>query len=102
MDDGVTRNRSIWIAILVAAAASAGAAVTRVGAANDSTIKRWHTADDCNREAFKKYPDYTQEGAAKRDAFLRACLRDHRLPPPGNTGQAQPQSQSGQAQPQGQ
>jgi len=96
VDDEVTRNWSIWIAIAVAAAASAGAAVAGMGADNtriDSPNKRWHTADDCNREAFKKYPDYTQEGAAKRDAFLRACLRDHRLPPPGNTGQAQPQGQ---------
>lgn len=42
---------------------------------------QWHAQDNCTRQAFQKYPDYTQEGATKRDAYVRQCLRTGRLPP---------------------
>ena len=88
------RKVPIWIAFAAVAAVAAAQAATP-GAGTDNTrisgpAKRWRAADDCNREAFKKFPDYTQEGAAKRDAFLRQCLRDRRLPPPGDSGQTKP------------
>lgn len=49
----------------------------RLGTAN----KTWRGQDNCTRQAFQKYPDYTEAGAAQRDAFVRECLRDNRLPP---------------------
>jgi len=89
----VIRNVSIWVAILALTASAAMAGMGPDNTRIDAPTKRWHAADDCSREAFKKYPDYTQEGAAKRDAYLRQCLRDHRLPPPGNSGQSKPSGQ---------
>jgi hypothetical protein len=97
LGDRVIRRVAIWIAFTALVAVAAAEAATS-GAGTDNTringpSTRWHAADDCNREAFKKYPDYTQEGAAKRDAYLRQCLRDHHLPPPGNPVQTKPQGQ---------
>jgi hypothetical protein len=44
----------------------------------------WRQADRCAQAAFQKFPDYTPESNAKREAARRACLRDHRLPEPGS------------------
>jgi Ni/Co efflux regulator RcnB len=88
----VTRKLTISVvaAAMMAATATAGlTAETRM----DSPSKRWHAADQCNRDAFKKYPDYTQQGAAKREAYVRGCLREHRLPPQNNSGQPKPTGQ---------
>jgi hypothetical protein len=46
---------------------------------------QWHTMDDCSRQAFRKYPDYTAEANAKREAFRRLCLRNKSLPAPETT-----------------
>ena len=45
-------------------------------AAND----RWHSADDCTKKSFELFPDWTKEHAAKRDAYVRKCLAEKRLP----------------------
>ena len=45
-------------------------------AAND----RWHSADDCAKKSFELFPDWTKEHAAKRDAYVRKCLAEKRLP----------------------
>ena len=42
----------------------------------------WKQGDACARAAFKKFPDYTAESNAKREAARRTCLRNHRLPEP--------------------
>lgn len=44
------------------------------------SARRWQAMDNCNKDAFTHYPDYTVEGAAQREAFVRKCLRDQRLP----------------------
>ena len=69
----------VGIAAVLAMLASAGAARadTRLNGAN----QRWQAADKCTRTAFTHYPDYTVEGAQKRDQYVRACLRNNRLPP---------------------
>jgi hypothetical protein len=36
--------------------------------------------NDCNKNAFLHYPDYTAEAAQQREFFVRKCLRDQRLP----------------------
>jgi hypothetical protein len=43
----------------------------------------WKQANLCAKDAFKKFPDYTAESNAKRDAARRECLRDHKLPDTG-------------------
>jgi len=87
----------VWIAaVVIAVAIAAGAMAAGMGPDNeriDNPSKRWHAADDCNRQAFKKFPDYTQEGAAKREAFLRQCLRDKHLPPAESSGQTKASGQ---------
>ena len=85
----------LTISIAMAAAMTAATATAGLGADTrmDSPSKRWQAADQCNRDAFKKYPDYTQEGATKRDAYVRECLREHRLPPQNNSGQPKPTGQ---------
>jgi len=48
------------------------------------TGEAWRQTDRCAHEAFQKYPDYTPQSNAKREAARRACLRDHHLPAPGS------------------
>lgn len=50
----------------------------------------WKTGDSCAQEAFKKYPDYTPEGNAKREEARRVCLRTHHLPAPDAAASAVP------------
>ena len=40
----------------------------------------WKVADKCARDAAAKYPDYTKESLAKREAMRRNCLRANNLP----------------------
>lgn len=40
----------------------------------------WKVADKCAREAAAKYPDYTRESLAKREAMRRNCLRANNIP----------------------
>jgi hypothetical protein len=77
-------------AALMAVLAATGAdAETRLETSN----KKWANMDTCAKQSFQKYPDYTAEGANKRDAFMRDCLRTHRLPPRNNLAQPQPPRQ---------
>jgi hypothetical protein len=48
----------------------------------------WKTASECSHAAFKKYPDYTPEGNAKREQARLECLRNHKLPAPAPSPQA--------------
>jgi len=43
--------------------------------------KKWSQNDTCGKESFRKFPDYTEQAAVKRDAYMRECLRNHHLPP---------------------
>jgi len=74
------------IAALTVLAAGAAQADTRLNGAN----QRWQAADKCTRTSFTKYPDYTVEGAQKRDQFVRECLRNNRLPPRPDMAPAEP------------
>ena len=49
--------------------------------------KKWTQNDNCGKESFQKYPDFTAEAAASRDAYMRDCLRRHRLPPRNDLAQ---------------
>ncbi|HXQ51765.1 MAG TPA: hypothetical protein VN802_11775 [Stellaceae bacterium] len=48
----------------------------------------WKQADLCAHDSFKKFPDYTPESNAKRDAARRECLRNHKLPETGSAAAA--------------
>ena len=49
--------------------------------------EKWLQSDDCGKESFQKFPDYTAEGAANRDAYMRECLRNHHLAPRNDLAQ---------------
>ena len=42
----------------------------------------WRQADLCAHDAFKKFPDHTPDGNARRETSRRQCLRNHKLPVP--------------------
>lgn len=44
-------------------------------------MRNWKVMDECARKAQEAFPDFTQEGNAKRDARLKECLAQHNLPP---------------------
>ncbi len=56
----------------------------------NGTNRQWQSADNCTRSSFKKYPDYTVEGATKRDEYVRECLRNNRQPPRADLAPPQP------------
>ena len=58
-----------------------------------STRSRRVSRDTCGKESFQKFPDYTADGALKRDAYMRDCLRKHHLPPRNDVAQPLPRSQ---------
>lgn len=82
------------IPIRLSAGVAAVLLLTAPGAHADNrlngTNRQWVTADNCSRNSFKKYPDYTMEGALKRDAFVRECLRDNRQVPRADLVPPQP------------
>ena|SRR5713226_4854969 len=41
----------------------------------------WKRMDNCKRQAWKQYPDYSNEGSAKRDQAVKHCLQATNLPP---------------------
>src|SRR5260370_19669345 len=52
--------------------------------------RMWSQNDLCGKESFQRVPDYTAEGATKRDAYMRECLRNYHLPPRADLAQPQP------------
>jgi hypothetical protein len=68
--------RAVALAALAIAAASipqlASAASTRYPEIQGA----WTRADKCRKLAIEKYPDYTPEETAKRDAYTRRCLNN--------------------------
>jgi hypothetical protein len=41
----------------------------------------WKNNDNCARQAFKQFPDYTPESNAKRDHAFQQCLAATNTPP---------------------
>jgi hypothetical protein len=69
--------RLVFLAAAFAFLASEAVALSSTGKAANS---RWESGDDCAKRSFELFPDWTQEHAAKRDAFVRKCLAQKRLP----------------------
>lgn len=68
--------------VLMFAAVLLPAGVARAQQNAQTATGHWHTADQCGKDAFKKFPDFTPDSNAKREAFRLECLRNHRLPAP--------------------
>jgi len=101
----VTRRSILWLAAAAALSAStsgyaqvetntetnSGTLYQDEGTKFDKSNKMWSQNDACGKDSFRKFPDYTAEGALQRDAYMRDCLRKHHLPPRNNLVQ-QPRS----------
>lgn len=55
----------------------------------------WRAADDCQRQAVRKFPDATASALAKRDAYVRKCLAAGKLVPRPGLGPGKPVPQKG-------
>jgi hypothetical protein len=75
----MVRRLPIWLLLLAAVSVPARADQSVSGAS-----AAWRNADQCAKDAFKKYPDYTPQSNAAREAMRRECLRNHRLPDSSN------------------
>lgn len=68
--------------------------ITLVAPVRADTVRKkqsfeiWHEQDDCAREAFKKFPDYTRQSNARRDAAMLRCEQKHHLPPRADVGKS--------------
>lgn len=71
-------RRALPIIVLAAlfGAASAQAVTTRYR----EQTSRWDNGDKCAKLAIEKYPDFTAEDNAKRDAFERRCRNARDVP----------------------
>ncbi|MDB5405801.1 MAG: hypothetical protein JWL84_713 [Rhodospirillales bacterium] len=69
-------------AISAALLLAAGSAVPARAASGTSLTSKslWSTMDKCTKTARELYPDDTADGLAKRDAYVRTCQRDSRVP----------------------
>jgi hypothetical protein len=86
-----------WLAVAaVMAAATDGRAQSTKGSDTlyqdqgtklDKSNRVWNQNDACGKDSFRKFPDFTAEAAASRDAFMRDCLRKHHLPPRNDVAQ---------------
>jgi hypothetical protein len=72
--------------LLIAAITLAATPAFAISGVGKSAMDRWHSADDCTKKSFELFPDWTKEDAAKRDAFVRKCLAEKKLPPRGPEG----------------
>lgn len=71
----------IWPMLLLAACLRP-AAPAHADVYGQDANKAWHTADQCTKDAFTKYPDYTPAANAKREIMRQECMRNHKLPDP--------------------
>jgi hypothetical protein len=75
---------------LLAALLLVGTALRPAGADDkwQQSNAKWKLADKCARLAAAKYPDYTPESLAKREAMRRNCLRASNIPVADGPGPA--------------
>ena len=55
--------------------------LARADAQQTQSFAAWRLMQKCAVQAQKKFPDYTPEGNAQREAARQECLRANRLPP---------------------
>ena len=67
-------------ALLLAGAVALAPQAARADVQQQQNFAVWKQVQECARQAFKQYPDYTPEGKAKREAAREECLRQRHLP----------------------
>jgi hypothetical protein len=72
----------IWPVILVAATCLSTVSLAQIPGQNvwKESESVWKLRDDCRRNAFKQFPDYTVEANAKRERAERQCLEANNQP----------------------
>ena len=69
------------IVLIALLALSLGGTAEAASIRQQQSFAAWHIQDLCARDAFRKFPDYTVEGNAARDRYIRSCEVRHHLPP---------------------
>jgi len=73
----MTKTRTVAFCYFVAALLSMGGAalLPSVARAAVTDTNYWSWDERCYKEAMVRFPEFTEEGAAGRDAFIRRCRR---------------------------
>jgi hypothetical protein len=76
------KSITIWPVILIAATFLSIDGLAQVPGQNlwKESEGVWKLRDNCRRDAFKQFPDYTVEANAKRESAERQCLEANNLP----------------------
>jgi hypothetical protein len=79
----MTRRLSLRLRLVLAFVVAPTVALAQIpGQPQTQATQAWRSADQCAKDAFKKYPDYTEAAKSQREAMRRECLRNHDLPEP--------------------
>jgi hypothetical protein len=70
-----------WRVCLVATAFALSSGAAEATSQGTTAIQRWHSMDDCAKQAQTAFPDFTPDSNAKREAKLKDCLDVRNLPP---------------------
>lgn len=69
------------VPIVLVLAAFLGAGAARAGDVRQQQSEAaWRQENQCSRDAFEKYPDYTAESNAARERMTRDCEIKHHVP----------------------
>lgn len=64
----------LWLATLLTLAVSVYGEIALAGdVRQQQSQSAWRKEDQCARDAFAKFPDYTRESNAARDRLMRDC-----------------------------
>jgi hypothetical protein len=74
----MSRLLALSFTVLVAIVVIAPAQATSSNAI--AAQRQWSAMDKCAKEATQWFPDHTAEGLAQRDAYIRKCQRNARVP----------------------
>jgi hypothetical protein len=74
------RRRCVLVVLGLALTLAAGPRLARADALQTQSFTAWRQMQECAKQSAKKFPDYTPDGNAKREAAREECLRVHRLP----------------------
>ncbi len=77
----VTLAAAAALGIIATSGAGAQQPLTHMPSPQQQSENAWKRMDNCRREAWRQYPDFTPDSNAKRDQATRRCLNEGNLPP---------------------